>query len=179
MKPPQFNDPLPVDPSTGGALRGEHPEPAPGAEAAATAPSTPLPEAQGPVLPAQDLTPEESAAVAQALFVPTIRRMGILLDTLISQSGNGDFGLWVPLAVIDAHLTTLPVTAANRDGMVKYLTLVETTLMMYAGRFQMYLVALRAWDGVGTPPPFPSWETNDTLQMYDMTEAATTPGGQS
>lgn len=173
---PKFKDDLPTDPSTGAALRGEQGDvevelvdPAPGIPVPSTPESAPR-QADGPALPAQDLSPEESAAVAKVLFTPTIRRMGILLDALMSQSGNGDFGLWAPLAVLDAAVTSLQITPQTRAGATKFLALVEQTLHTYANRMGGYRIALQATAAEGTVPPPPAWEQTDTLAMYDAVE---------
>lgn len=170
---PTFKDDLPSDPSTGDALRDAAIHEVEKVRDGAEQPSTPesaATQAAGPALQEQDLSPEETAAIAKVLFTPTIRRMGILLDTLMTQTGNGDYGLWAPLAVLDAAMTSLTITPQTREGATKLLALVELTLKEYANRMAGYRMALQATAADGTVPPPPSWETTDTLAMYDALE---------
>jgi hypothetical protein len=132
------------------------------------------PIATEPAMGDKGLTAEEAAAVANVTLEPTVRRMSILNWSLIQMTGNGDWALWAPLAVMERMLSDLDYGRA-RDPQTaeRILGLVVVTLRRQAARLEAHVHAIERTRGTGgTLPALPHWEADETLAMYDLVEMA-------
>lgn len=134
------------------------------------APPTPQGDGDPGVAPSPAMTAEESAVAAKAMFEPTLRRMAVLIDTLIHISENGDFALWAPLGAMDMTLRGLDWRTADRVRVEKFYCLLSQTLSHYAARLDGFRLALNAMAPDAPLPPIPEWTTDDTLEMYDIVD---------
>lgn len=163
---PNFDDQNPTDRDPLAEARAAIPDETPGPGSGVL--GTPgLPDTAVPTPP---LTPEEAATTSRALFEPTIRRMAILVNTLVALTENGDFALWATLGCFDQVLRGLNWQSVPPRQAERFYTLLQTTLTNYAMRLDEYVVAIHALPA-GTPiPPLPDWTKDDTLQMYDVVD---------
>lgn len=116
------------------------------------------------------LTTEQSATIARTLYEPTIRRMNILCQSLITTTSNGDFALWAPLTVMQTQLADLKW--GDTFGAERFLALIALTLRRFAEKCEVYQLAVAASRTAGAaPPPFPVWTDDDTIAVYTEIDA--------
>lgn len=113
------------------------------------------------------LRPDESAAVAKALYGPTVKRMIILTQNLVETTASGDFALWVPLATMEQVMVDLKWDATKPLQLQRFLALCVNALRAYAQRLESYRSALAALAPGDLLPKLPEWTEVDTLRVYD------------
>lgn len=157
---PSFNDQNPTDSDP------LHTPPAP----AATSPAV---ETDASLPPTPSLTEAEAAIASKALFEPTLRRMTILVQTLIQVSENGDFALWATLGCLDQTLRGLDWSTVSPERTIRFYALIRSALVAYATKVDEHISALTA--DPAAAPILPEWTTDDTLRMYDAVDAEYPP----
>jgi len=129
---------------------------------------TPTPESAA----ADGLTIEQSALVASAIFEPTVRRMTVLISSLISQTSSGDYALWAPLSALDHTIRDLKWESVPLPAAKQFAALTGVVLRKYSERAMAYLLALEVYGSTPVPHnlPFPTlqeWTSEDTIAAYD------------
>lgn len=157
---PTFDDPLPTEPPS-------HPVHGPD--------PTGHPHLDGMTEPATEktgvaLTLEESALASSAVFAPTVRRMAVLLGTLVQIVENGDMVLWAPLAAMDLALRDLKWTSVPPRNVARFHALMGQTLIHYGSKFAAYADVVAALEPGAVLPDLPTWTEAETLEMYDIVE---------
>jgi hypothetical protein len=138
-----------------------------------TAPDTPPPTEPAP----DGLTVEQGAIIATVIFEPTVKRMAILISSLIQQTGSGDYALWAPLSAMDHTIRDLEWSKVPPEAAQQFAALAATVLHRYADRMTAYLTRLEQY---ATDPaaPFPTldpWTEHDTIACYDAAIPAAPP----
>lgn len=134
------------------------------------------PEATGPALPTTPegethvLTPAESAGIAQGLYRPTVKRLTVLIQTLVDMTQAGDFAVWAPIAAMEQVVLDLRWDRAQPRNLEKFCALAAKALHAQAERFSEHGDALAALEPGQSMPKFREWETADTLRIYDELE---------
>lgn len=117
------------------------------------------------------MTPQEAAIAASAMFDPTIRRMSVLITTLIQVTENGDFALWAPLTALMTALRGLNWESANRENAVKFHALCAVSLRALGVAFDVYRAQIEALPEGAPLPPLPAWGDTEIVEMYDLVAA--------
>lgn len=120
--------------------------------------------------PVPQITLEQGAKIAAALYEPTIRRMNILCNALITTTSNGDFALWAPMTVMQQQL--LELRWSDAPGAERFLALISLALRRYAEKCEVFRLSYVAAVKAGAPPPpFPTWQDPDTIVVYGEIDA--------
>jgi hypothetical protein len=158
---PTFSDPLPE-----GALPAD-----PGPQ-----PNLPVPALTEAESAAQDLelTGEQRATLAQALFIPTVKRMVILMTHVVRMTQNGDLVLWLSLSALDAMLRDLKWEAVVPGAGEKFLGVCIRALHVYTDRLEAHQQAWATWERGGRQGPAPvlvPFDDADAARIYADVDA--------
>src|SRR3990167_5662634 len=116
------------------------------------------------------ITEHQSQTIARTLYEPTLRRINILLHSLITTTQNGDFALWAPLSVMEEQLRGL--RWSDERSPERFLELIVLALRRYAEQIDVHRMAVVAARTAGVPaPPFMGWQETDTIALYDEIDA--------
>lgn len=138
-----------------------------------TAPAPPPPTEPAP----DGLTVEQGALIATVIFEPTVKRMAILISSLIQQTGSGDYALWAPLSAMDHTIRDLEWSKVPPAAAQQFAALAATVLHRYADRMTAYLTRLEQYATAPTAP-FPTldpWTEHDTIACYDAAAIPAAP----
>lgn len=137
-----------------------------------TNPPPPPSDAAPETPPVQHLTEDQAHQIAKTLYEPYLRRMSILLDTLITMTQNGDFVLWAPLTLLERQLGDLRWPAEHPERPERLLALISLVLRRFAERMDVYRSARQAAREAGAPMPVLSvWTNDDAMACYDEIDA--------
>lgn len=119
------------------------------------------------------MTQEEVRIVGQALYAPTIERMRILLESLVTQTQTADYAFWAPCAVIEQLLSKTLTFDNNREASLALLAVMAEALDILTQRITAYRTMARMELGAGRR--FPEYgpfcfSDADTRTCYETAE---------
>jgi hypothetical protein len=129
-------------------------------------PTTPPAAVTSPVTRGADdghLTDQQSHDIARALYLPTLRRIALLIHTLVEKTENGDFAIWIGIAAFNEGLRNLPwqqAETAMPGTRKRTLQLAECVLRRYADMLHTHAEL----DPVASSPA--EWDTQIVIGQH-------------
>lgn len=145
-----------------------------------TEPTKPAVDAADPLAPPDvpvtndGLTVEQSGKIAEVLFHPTVQRMHVLMQTLVTTTGNGDYAIWSVIAAMDQTIRELKWEAIPSVHARMFADMARLAFEAYGKRLADYRSAIETWEAhkrdiPNSAAPFPlliPWGDDDTLAVF-------------
>ena len=152
--------------------------------------SDPTPDAplNATTVPIHDgLTVDQSNQIATVLFDPMVKRLTILLTSMVTQTSNGDMAYWCFVAALGATIRDLQWTNVTPAYARQFMDLGRVILRRYSEHLGAYRDEISAWeshlkDVPGSAVPFPqlrAWTNEDVQAIIDEVDALYAPKGDA
>lgn len=139
------------------------------------------PEAAPPIH--DGLTNEESGKIATVLFDPMVKRMTVLMTSMVTQSNSGDMAYWILIAAMGNVIRDLQWTNAPPIVARQFADLGRVIFRRYSEHLAAYRDQIVRWEAhklevPTSAAPFPllrAWTNADVQAIHDEVDALYLP----